>query len=371
MKRTNKCHPAATRKSAAGPETKLTLPANLVRGGSVCLALIILFALAAGCASSTGATQPEQGTSGTTLVAVRTQAPPAVDGKMGEDAWAQAKPVTVSLKPEAGVEPREITLRALYDDENVYLSASYKDATPLKIGEAWSYDGTSWTKGAHDDTLGLVWDIDKSLPAFDKQGFGVMTTPLRNGLDVFDFKLDNPTGQLSHAKLDFWGWCGLPEFYGRGDDMIFKMSVKPGEKALLIQHDAYPNGKPWVKNETAIGNKTVPVYKYKAGLDLDNTPRPYLEDVELITDYTSFKPGDRAPFVVGIRGATWGGSKDDIITKGVNDNGVWTIEFARKRDTGYPDDVVLVVGVETAFAAIVRDDGKGYALSGPVILRFE
>ncbi len=153
--------------------------------------------------------------------------------------------------------------------------------------------------------------------------------------------------------------------------MIFKASPKPGEKALLVQHDSYPNGKPWIRNETVIEGKTVPAYKYKAGRDLENTPRPYMEDVELVTDYTSFKPGDRAPFVVGIKGATWGGSKDDIVTKGANASHAWTIEFARKRDTGHSDDTKLIVGTETAFAVIVRDDGKGYALSGPVILRFE
>jgi hypothetical protein len=153
--------------------------------------------------------------------------------------------------------------------------------------------------------------------------------------------------------------------------MIFKVSGKPGENALVVQHDAYPNGKPWIKNETTIDGKRVPQYKYKAGLTMDTTPRPYMEDVELIADYSTFKPGDRAPYVVGIKGATWGGSKDDIITKGDNVNGAWTVEFARALDTGNPDDVRLVLGDETSFAIIVRDDGKGYAISGPVTLRFE
>ncbi len=153
--------------------------------------------------------------------------------------------------------------------------------------------------------------------------------------------------------------------------MIFKISPKPGERALTVQHDAYSNGKPWVKNETTLDGKPAPIYKYKAGLDLDNTPRPYMEDVEAITDHTAFKPGDRAPYVVGIKGAAWGGSKDDIITKGQNEAGTWTVEFTRKLDTGHPDDVALIRGEGTSLAIIVRDDGKGYALSGPVVLRFE
>lgn len=153
--------------------------------------------------------------------------------------------------------------------------------------------------------------------------------------------------------------------------MIFKIDAKTGNRSLTVQHDAYDGGKPWIRNEIVIDGKTVPLYRYKAGLNLDNTPRPFMEDVELITDYTMFKPGDRAPFVIGIKGATWGGSKDDIVAKGVNANGVWTVEFARALDTGHSDDVRVIVGEETSFAVIVRDDGKGYAISSPVTLRFD
>lgn len=150
--------------------------------------------------------------------------------------------------------------------------------------------------------------------------------------------------------------------------MIFSTSNKPGVKGLVVQHDAYANGKPWIKNETTIDGKTVPLYKYKAGLTMDTTPRPYMEDVELITNYAAFKPGDRAPYVIGIKGATWGGSKDDILTKGTNANGTWTVEFARALDTGHADDVRLILGEDTSFGVIIRDDGKGYAISGPVTL---
>ena len=383
-RQTEKRHPEQPRKCCEGTQTKLCIQrescfedqkqeqlAKLVRGGSVCLSLIILLVLLAGCASSTGATKQDSKTGATTLTAVKTEDAPVIDGKISEDVWAKAKPVTVGLEAEAGVEPEKITLKALYDNENVYLSAVYADSTPLKIGEAWGYDGATWSKGVYDDTLGLVWNIGDSLPVFDTKGLDVMTTPLKNGLDVYDFKIDNPSASLAKGRLDVWGWCGMPEFYGKADDMIFKQSAKPGEKALTVQHDAYTNGKPWIKNETTIDGKPAPLYKYKQGLTLENTPRPYMEDMEAIADYTAFKAGDRAPYVVGIKGVVWGGSKDDIITKGVNDNRSWTVEFARARDTGYSDDVTLIPGEETTFAVIIRDDGKGYALSGPVILKFE
>lgn len=155
--------------------------------------------------------------------------------------------------------------------------------------------------------------------------------------------------------------------------MIFKTNIQPGGSArLTVQHDAYTNGKPWIKNVTKVNGETVPMYKYKEGLNPENTPRPYQEDVELITDYSSFKAGGKAPYVIGIKDATWGGSKDDIVTKGINDGTSWTIEFARKLDTGYPDDIEFDVKSPSdyAFVVIVRDGGKGYAIGSPVFLKF-
>ena len=153
--------------------------------------------------------------------------------------------------------------------------------------------------------------------------------------------------------------------------MIFKYNNNPTDAAITVQHDASQTGKPWIKNEAVVNGKTVPMYKYKAGLDLTNTPRPYMDQVEPITDYTSFKAGDQAPYVVGIRGAKWGGSKDDIETKGINTAGNWTVEFARRLDTGNADDIKLVPGKTAIFAVIIRDDAKGYALSAPVALGLE
>jgi hypothetical protein len=165
----------------------------------------------------------------------------------------------------------------------------------------------------------------------------------------------------------------MPEFYGRGDDMIFTLdkttNYDNATKTLAVQHDAHDNQTPWIKNETSVNGQDAPKYMLKPGLDITTTPRPYREDVVEVTDYASFKAGDRAPFVVGIKGAAWGGSKDDIIPKGKNVNGVWLVEFSRALDTGHDDDVKLSTAKTATFVIVVRDDGKGYAVSRPVTLK--
>jgi hypothetical protein len=333
------------------------------------LALVLLLSLAvAGCAASKAATTSSAANS---IIAAKTTAAITVDGKATEAAWATAPAATIKLTAEPGVEPRTITVRALYDAKSVYLLATYKDSTPFKIGEPWTFDGTNWSKGSFDDSLSFVWNMNDSIKDFNTKGFGVMTTPLKKGLDIFDFRIADANGLYHSYQADYWGWCGMPEFYGRGDDMIFRYNNNPASPAVVVQHDAYLNDKPWIRNEQTVGGKTVPIYMYKPGKTLANTPRPYQEDVEPITDNTAFHAGDQEPYVVGIKGAVWGGSKDDILTKGKTTGGVWTVEFARALNTGHADDIRLVAGQNATFAVIVRDDHKGYALSMPVTMRFE
>lgn len=140
--------------------------------------------------------------------------------------------------------------------------------------------------------------------------------------------------------------------------------------ALTVQNDKSPRPKPWVTNmKPGPSGTREPVYRLKDGLTLENTPKPFMEDVVEITPGTTFKAGDRAPFVIGVKGATWGGSRDDIITHGTWNNGVWTVEFSRALDTGNNDDVKLAKGEPATFVVVVRDDHKGYVLSAPVTLK--
>ncbi len=158
--------------------------------------------------------------------------------------------------------------------------------------------------------------------------------------------------------------------------MIFKLNeeTKLGglTKTLTVQHDAHINDRPWIANTTKSNNGDgQPIYRFKDGLSFANTPNPYRGDVVEITPADTFKAGDRAPFAIGVPGAVWGGSKDDILTKGISANGTWTVEFARRLNTGNPDDIKLVPGQAATFVVVVRDDAKGYALSAPVTLNLE
>jgi hypothetical protein len=298
-----------------------------------------------------------------------------VNGIGSEGVWKEAKETEITLTSKEGAEPRSVNVKAVCDDNMIYILSKYKDSTPLKVGEAWEYDGTEWKKGPHDDTLAFIFNIDNSMPGFNNRGMSVMDSPMTKGKDVFDFTYTEMTrDQADKEKLDFWGWCGLPEFYGRGDDMIMKVDpisdidrLKP--PILTVQHDEHPNVKPWIRNVAIIDGKEVPRYKYRDGKNIDNTPRPYMDDVVEITDYSEFKPGDGAPYVIGIRNAVWGGSKDDILAKGTHPGDNWSVEIARMLDTGYEDDITLKQDNSYTFVILIRDDAKGYSISVPITLK--
>jgi hypothetical protein len=165
--------------------------------------LLLLSLALAGCASSKAATTAAVPNA---ILAAKTTATFTIDGKASEAAWKDAPATTIKLTPEPGVEPKAITVRALYDATNVYLLAQYQDSTPFKIGEPWTFDGANWAKGSFDDSLSFVWNMNNSIRDFNTKGFGVMTTPLKVGLDIFDFKIADPNGQYRAYEADYWGW---------------------------------------------------------------------------------------------------------------------------------------------------------------------
>ena len=168
------------------------------------LTLVLATVLVAGCATSKAETVTRSSFDG--ITAGKTSSAPKIDGLGDDSAWKKAPVSAIELDGEGGVEPAKISLSVLYDDENIYLKAVYKDASPLKVGEAWEYDGAAWNKGAFDDSLSLVWNMDGSVGDFDAKGFDVMTTPLERGADIFDFKIADPNGSKQAYEADYWGW---------------------------------------------------------------------------------------------------------------------------------------------------------------------
>lgn len=142
--------------------------------------------------------------------AVTVSQAPNIDGFANDAVWERAKPIDVVVTGDSGVEAKSVTLKAVRDEERLYLLATYKDNTPFKMGEMWRYDGEKWIAAPYDDTLAFVFNMNDSVKGFNTQGFGVMTESLSKGDDVFDFVIDQEQSTLvpkgTDEKADFWGW---------------------------------------------------------------------------------------------------------------------------------------------------------------------
>lgn len=336
------------------------------------LGMTTLITLGAGCKRQNTALGQPSTANKFVLKAVQVKNAPVVDGEI-DDVWAKASEVTVPLKGQKEVEPREITFKAIYTSDSIYLLARYKDSTPLKVNQQWQFDGNKWQKGSYDDTLLLLWNISNSIVGFNDKGFDVINGKPSPSEDVYTFKIvqtDSERGDdFSRQKGDVWSWCMVPEYYYRAGDFVFTLdSSTPGKpKEIKVKHDYFEH-KPWFKNSVTVNGEEKPKYMLKPGVK--QTPWPYLDEVVEITDYSIFKKGDTLPPLIMNRGVTWGGSKDDVQGKGKWTNGIWTVEFGRKLNTGHDDDIQFKVDGEYlyTFAAMIRDDSKGYVYSLPITL---
>src|SRR4051812_45541908 len=97
---------------------------------------LLLTGLAMACAASSGATAAAAQSpvrAAAEVTAIRTQRPPVVDGKLTDECWALARPVSefTQRDPDEGKPATEHTeIRVLYDDDAVYIGARLFDGQP-------------------------------------------------------------------------------------------------------------------------------------------------------------------------------------------------------------------------------------------------
>ena len=132
-----------------------------------------------------------------TMRAVYTSEGPVVDGDVSDDAWDSAAPLTISVS--GGTMPGDITLRALYDDDNIYIQKTWDDPTfSLARGGSWAWDNVEqmWRNpdGHSEDRANIQWDIDAT-------GFADQGCMVKCHIDSYSY-LENPddTTDMWHMK---------------------------------------------------------------------------------------------------------------------------------------------------------------------------
>ncbi len=229
------------------------------------------------------------------LVATKIASSPNLDGVADDAAWRTAQPLKLDVRrvmpPNKGVKT-EASIRAAYTSTHVYFLLSWKDPTADVSHKTWTWNAAT---GAYEEGKDRE---DMAALAFELNGpfTADMLSPVEATWDVWHWKAfrTNPQG---HAM----------------DKTHRYFRQQPDTKAN--KHKANDGTDIWIARPEDSGNS-----------------------VEKKQDASAKNEGERVPqYLPG----TPSGSAADIRAKGKWADGWWTLEFARKLDTGAPDDTAF------------------------------
>ena len=113
----------------------------------------------------------DKGEGPTLLTAERTTEPVTIDGLAEEASWDSARPLTVRAK-YGGIGTVDVEVKALYDDEYIYIYTRWKDDAENATKGIWVYNGTTgtWNTSENEDRIAFMWNINDSIRGFNIAG---------------------------------------------------------------------------------------------------------------------------------------------------------------------------------------------------------
>lgn len=288
------------------------------------------------------------------LTATQTTQPIQIDGQL-ETAWQAAKPLTVRLdeltyKPSTGypgIKETDVEVRSLYDADNVYFVFKWEDPTQSQARWPWvkQQDGT-WQQQSnldstgnenfhYEDKLTVAWNISEK--GFAKKGCEQSCHMVDNG-KIYDIP-DNSAGRHFTAApgqtVDVWHWKSARTApVGRADDQYFDHSHNEnkewGRKSDENTGGGYKDNIPDGMSAPVTQLGSTP--KWMNG-NPNSTDKFWIRDEDKVAFVDTFKPGD---VIAGVITQAYLGSRADVSAKGVWQDGYWTVEVQRKRNTTAP-----------------------------------
>jgi hypothetical protein len=273
-----------------------------------------------------------------TLVSSKAGSAIVLDG-MADKAWEAAQPVTVMLEelpyePDNGYEgirETEVSVKSLYDSENIYFLITYKDPTKSLERFPWikQPDG-SWKKSANKDSTGhdntyyedkfaMFWNI--STEGFAEEGCMIACHLNEPG--------DSSAGRKYTASpdetIDMWHAKyvrSLP--MGMFDDQYVDNNTDPKQNSGWGRKGDTGKGG-YTNNDNK--DKSAPAFM---NLNPSGDEKYYVIPSKKVPFVDVFKPGDVVP---GIDIQPMMGGRADILSRNHHENGMWTLEVMRSLKT--------------------------------------
>ena len=162
----------------------------------------------------------------------RAAAPPRMDGRLDDAAWAGVPPITdlVQTEPAEGQPASERTeVRILYDDDAIYVGARMFDREPNLVRAELSRRDNS----SNSDRIQVAFDAyhdHRSAFAFSVNPSGVRSDVLTEGDNDFGDETWDPVWD-AHATRDSLGWTAEMRIpfsqlrYSTGDEQVWGVNV--------------------------------------------------------------------------------------------------------------------------------------------------
>ncbi len=273
------------------------------------------------------------------LVSVKAAGPIAIDGTL-DAAWEKAAPLNLTLdktpyKPDvyAGISQTEVSIRSLYDAENVYFAIQYKDPTRSLARRPWvkqadgswkqekKPDSTGHENTFYEDRLSIIWDINAR--GFSRLGCAMVCHIAVNGKidEVADSSVGRKYTNQPGTTVDLWVWRAIQSgAVGQADDQYINDNKPPDAKSWGRRGDGDASAG-YVDNINEAKNGPAFVSAKP------DASQPWIKDEEKVPFVDSFKPGDSVPSVI-VKPVT--GPRADLSSAGKWTDGTWTIEIKRK-----------------------------------------
>ncbi len=278
---------------------------------------------------------------GKSVISIKTDQAPAIDG-VAEALWDKASALQLTLDQTPyepsngykGMKKTKVTIKSLYDAENVYFLVQWADPTQSLQRQPWvkqadgswkilkNPDSTGHDNTYYEDKMAMFWNINTQ--NFDPRGCAVVCHKARAGkiAGIEDSSPGRKYTNKAGETLDMWHWKGVRNgSVGQMDDQYVddthdpKLNADWGRKSNDKTGGGYSDNINAAKNGPAFMNKNPGEENKFWVLDSDKVP---FED--------HFKAGDMVP---GIVVAPFTGPRGDISAQGKWANGTWTLEIKR------------------------------------------
>jgi hypothetical protein len=280
----------------------------------------------------------------TTLMSMKTAAPPTIDGN-AESAWNAASPVEMVVDKTPyepnngypGVTKTKVTIRAMHDADTLYMLVQYADPTYSVERFPWvkqqdgswkqkeNKDSTKHENTYYEDKFAVLWDINAR--GFAKKGCASACHVAKDGMNngIKDTAPGRKYTSRKGQSIDMWHWKSVrSQPVGQIDDQFIDDTADPSANRNWGRKGDTKAGGGYSNNKTKDG-------KMPAFMPRDRATGGYwLLKGDAVPFEDGFAVGDVLP---GIVVSTFEGPRGDISSGASWKDGVWTIELQRKLTT--------------------------------------